>query len=192
MSVVQRKVSVRLEVPFFRLMKVNPALSPVCGKCHHRLRCWSGRRSTCARWIQTQCTHDQVWIVWEEQVAMHWTTQMNMQREHKAKAKCNQSLGWIGRRKDTKAADTKGKAPGEWLALCYGRGAPYSFFPFLFSRLYLAQPFFLQWLRSCSFPGHSRRSWHPDLDLRFWFLLVADYPPNDTSLYGIIVFPILP
>ena len=32
MSVVQCKVSVRSEVPFFRLMKVNPALSPVCGK----------------------------------------------------------------------------------------------------------------------------------------------------------------
>ena len=31
----------------------------------------------------------------------------------KAKAKCNKSLGPIGRRKDTKAADTKGKAPGE-------------------------------------------------------------------------------
>ena len=31
----------------------------------------------------------------------------------KAKAKCNKSLGRIGRRKDTKAADTKGKAPGE-------------------------------------------------------------------------------
>ena len=32
MSVVQRKVSVRSEVPFFRLMKVNPALSLVHGK----------------------------------------------------------------------------------------------------------------------------------------------------------------
>ena len=31
----------------------------------------------------------------------------------KAKAKCNKSLGQIGRRKDTKAADTKGKAPSE-------------------------------------------------------------------------------
>ena len=31
----------------------------------------------------------------------------------KAKAKCNKSLGPIGRRKDTKVADTKGKAPGE-------------------------------------------------------------------------------
>ena len=31
----------------------------------------------------------------------------------KAKAKCDKSLGRIGRRKDTKAADTKGKAPGE-------------------------------------------------------------------------------
>ena len=32
MSVVQHKVSVRLEVPFFGLMKVNPALSLVNGK----------------------------------------------------------------------------------------------------------------------------------------------------------------
>ena len=32
MLVVQHKVSVRSEVPFFRLMKVNPVLSPVCGK----------------------------------------------------------------------------------------------------------------------------------------------------------------
>ena len=31
----------------------------------------------------------------------------------KAKAKCNKSLGWIGRRKDMKVADPKGKAPGE-------------------------------------------------------------------------------
>ena len=31
----------------------------------------------------------------------------------KAKAKCDKSLGWIGRRKGTKVADTKGKAPGE-------------------------------------------------------------------------------
>ena len=31
----------------------------------------------------------------------------------KAKAKCDKSLGWIGRRKDTKVVDTKGKAPGE-------------------------------------------------------------------------------
>ena len=30
MLVVQRKVSVRSEVPFFRLMKVNPVLPPVC------------------------------------------------------------------------------------------------------------------------------------------------------------------
>ena len=30
MSVVQRKVSARSYVPFFRLMKFNPALSPVC------------------------------------------------------------------------------------------------------------------------------------------------------------------
>ena len=29
----------------------------------------------------------------------------------KAKAKCDKSLGWIGRRKDTKVADPKGKAP---------------------------------------------------------------------------------
>ena len=37
-----------------------------------------------------------------------------MCNEHtKAKAKCNKSLGWIGRRKDTKVADPKGKAPGE-------------------------------------------------------------------------------
>ena len=36
----------------------------------------------------------------------------------KAKAKCDKLLGWIGRRKDTKVVDTKGKAPGEWLALC--------------------------------------------------------------------------
>ena len=32
MLVVQRKVSVRSEVPFFRLMKVNPVLSLVHGK----------------------------------------------------------------------------------------------------------------------------------------------------------------
>ena len=32
MSVMQCKVSVRLEVPFFRLTKVNPVLSPVHGK----------------------------------------------------------------------------------------------------------------------------------------------------------------
>ena len=31
----------------------------------------------------------------------------------KAKAKCDKSLGQIGRRKDTKVADTKEKAPGE-------------------------------------------------------------------------------
>ena len=31
----------------------------------------------------------------------------------KAKAKCDKLLERIGRRKDTKAADTKGKAPGE-------------------------------------------------------------------------------
>ena len=31
----------------------------------------------------------------------------------KAKAKCDKSLRRIGRRKDMKAADTKGKAPGE-------------------------------------------------------------------------------
>ena len=31
----------------------------------------------------------------------------------KAKAKYDKSLGQIGRRKDTKAVDTKGKAPGE-------------------------------------------------------------------------------
>ena len=31
----------------------------------------------------------------------------------KAKAKHDKSLGWIGRRKDMKVADTKGKAPGE-------------------------------------------------------------------------------
>ena len=31
----------------------------------------------------------------------------------KAKAKCDKSLGQIGRRKDTKVADSKGKAPGE-------------------------------------------------------------------------------
>ena len=31
----------------------------------------------------------------------------------KAKAKCDKSLGQIGRRKGMKAADTKGKAPGE-------------------------------------------------------------------------------
>ena len=31
----------------------------------------------------------------------------------KAKAKYDKSLGWIGRRKDMKVADTKGKAPGE-------------------------------------------------------------------------------
>ena len=30
-----------------------------------------------------------------------------------AKAKCDKSLGWIGRRKGTKAVDTKWKAPGE-------------------------------------------------------------------------------
>ena len=36
----------------------------------------------------------------------------------KAKAKCDKSLGQIGRRKDTKVVDTKGKAPGEWLASC--------------------------------------------------------------------------
>ena len=42
-----------------------------------------------------------------------------MCNEHtKAKAKCNKSLGWIGRRKDTKVADPKGKAPGEWPVLC--------------------------------------------------------------------------
>ena len=34
----------------------------------------------------------------------------------KAKAKCDKFLGRIGRRKDTKVADTKGKAPGEYLA----------------------------------------------------------------------------
>ena len=31
----------------------------------------------------------------------------------KAKAKCDKSLGRIGRRKDMKVVDTKGKAPGE-------------------------------------------------------------------------------
>ena len=36
----------------------------------------------------------------------------------KAKAKCDKSLGRIGRRKDTKVVDTKGKAPGECLASC--------------------------------------------------------------------------
>ena len=36
----------------------------------------------------------------------------------KAKAKCNKLLGWIRRRKDMKAVDTKGKAPGEWLVSC--------------------------------------------------------------------------
>ena len=36
----------------------------------------------------------------------------------KAKAKCDKWLGQIGRRKDTKVADTKGKAPGEYLASC--------------------------------------------------------------------------
>ena len=41
----------------------------------------------------------------------------------KAKAKCDKSLGWIGRRKDTKVADTKGKAPGEYLALCVSSAA---------------------------------------------------------------------
>ena len=41
----------------------------------------------------------------------------------KAKAKCDKSLGQIGRRKDTKVADTKGKAPGEWLASCASSAA---------------------------------------------------------------------
>ena len=41
----------------------------------------------------------------------------------KAKAKCNKSLGWIGRRKDTKVADKKGKSPGEYLASCASSAA---------------------------------------------------------------------
>ena len=36
----------------------------------------------------------------------------------KAKVKCDKSLGWMERRKDTKVADTKGKAPGELLVSC--------------------------------------------------------------------------
>ena len=36
----------------------------------------------------------------------------------KAKAKCDKLLGQIGRRKDTKVADKKGKAPGEYLVSC--------------------------------------------------------------------------
>ena len=54
-----------------------------------------------------------MWIVQEEQVAMHQTTGCMCNECTKAKAKCNKLLGWIGRRKDMKVADTKGKAPGE-------------------------------------------------------------------------------
>ena len=48
MLVVQCKVSVRLAVPFFGLMNLNPVLSLVCGECHcHHHQ--SGRWSTHAR-----------------------------------------------------------------------------------------------------------------------------------------------
>ena len=48
MSVVQCKVSIRSNVPFFGLTKFNPALSLVHSE-RRRCRCRSSRWSTCAR-----------------------------------------------------------------------------------------------------------------------------------------------
>ena len=115
MLVVQHKVSVRSEVPFFRLMKVNPALSLVHGKQQWQ-RHWSGRWSTHARWIQTQCTHDQVQIVWEEQVAMHWTTWMNVQWVHKSQGKVQQIIGADWEEKGHKGGGYKGEGP-RWVTI---------------------------------------------------------------------------
>ena len=115
MLVVQRKVSVRLEVPFFRLKKVKPVLSLVHGK-RWQWQWWSGRWSTCARWIRTQCTCDQVQIVWEEQVAVHQTTWTNMQRVHESQGKVWQIIGADWEEKGHKGGGYKGEGP-RWVTI---------------------------------------------------------------------------
>ena len=116
MSVVQHKVSVRSEVPFFGLTKVNPVLSLVHGKWHH-CHCQSGRWSTCARWIQTQSHMTKCRLCEKNKQLCIGLPRQTCNECTKAKAKCDKLLGRIGRRKDMKVADTKGKAPGEWPVL---------------------------------------------------------------------------
>ena len=110
MLVVQCKVSVRLAVPFFGLMTLNPVLSPVCGECHCH-HCQSGRWSTHTRWIWCQCTCNQVQAVQEEQTGVCWTTQMNIQWIHKGKSKMQQVAGTDREEKGHKGGRYKGEGP---------------------------------------------------------------------------------